>query len=274
MHAHTLALAAALLLQGPSFAQDAAPPAPAGAPSAAQARSPSSTAAALPVPAPAAAAPVLVSRSPSEPGPGWEKSSEAAGVVVYRKEFPGSPFRGIRGSGLVPAPPWKVALVLVDDARATEWVDSLDAAAVVNVVTPGEYVEYNHVSMPWPIADREFLTRVKLEHDARSGLTTITSEPEAQTRFPVRPKTIRGTLRGVYFLEPRDGGRSTYLTVELHSDPGGWLPGWLVNFFQGDWAESTIAGVRRQAAKADLVPPPPFEPFLSEVAGRPAAELK
>lgn len=206
--------------------------------------------------------------SPSVPGPGWEKIGDTDGVTVFKREVPGSPFHGIRGSGLVQAPPWKVALVLLDDARAPEWVDSLDAAMVVNVVSPVEYIEYNHVSMPWPVSDREFLTRVTLEHDAASGVSTIRSEPEQQAGFPQRPKTVRGTLRGVYLLEPRDGGKSTYLTVELHSDPRGWLPAWLVNFFQSDWSHETIAGVRKQAMKPDLTAPPAFAEYLDRVAGR------
>ena len=160
--------------------------------------------------------------------------------------------------------------MLLDDARAAEWVDSLDAAMVVNVVSLKEYIEYNHVAMPWPVSDREFLTRVSLEHDGATGVSTIRSEPEQQARFPQRPKTVRGTLRGVYFLEPREGGKATYLTVELHSDPHGWLPGWLVNFFQNEWSVETIAGVRKQALKADLTAPPAFAGYLDAVAGKKA----
>jgi hypothetical protein len=206
--------------------------------------------------------------SPSAPGPGWEKIGESDGVTVFKREVPGSPFHGIRGSGLVQAPPWKVALVLLDDARAPEWVDSLDAALVVNVISSREYIEYNHVAMPWPVSDREFLTRVTMSHDAATGVSLIRSEPETQASFPLRPKTVRGTLRGLYTLEPRAGGKSTLLTVELHSDPHGWLPGWLVNFFQNDWAHETIAGVRKQSLKPDLTPPPPFVEFLDAVAGK------
>lgn len=206
--------------------------------------------------------------SPAAPGPGWEKIGDKDGVTVFKREVPGSPFHGLRGSGLVRAPPSRVALVLLDDARAPEWVDSLDAAMVVNVISSSEYIEYNHVSMPWPVSDREFLTRVTLEHDAASGAAIIRSEPEQQASFPLRPKTVRGALRGVYLLEPREGGQSTYLTVELHSDPRGWLPGWLVNFFQSDWSHETIAGVRKQAQKPDLVAPPAFAEYLDALAGK------
>jgi hypothetical protein len=55
------------------------------------------------------------------------------------------------------------------------------------------------------------------------------------------------------------------LTIELHSDPAGLIPAWLVNLFQKSWAHATIAGIRRQTKKTDLKPPPEFVQFLDEL---------
>jgi START domain len=210
----------------------------------------------------AASAEVPLGAFPSE---GWEKTDESDGVVVFKREVPGSPFHGIRGSGLVDASPFTVALVLLDDARSPEWVDSLDQALVVNVLSPEDYIEYNHVNMPWPVRDREFLNRVTMAHDQQSRVSVIKSEPWEMPAFPGRPRSIRGTLRALYTLEPAGDGKQTRLTVEIHSDPGGWLPGWLVNFFQKDWAHETIAGIRKQAKKPDLVAPPEFAAWLEKL---------
>ena len=52
-----------------------------------------------------------------------------------------------------------------------------------------------------------------------------------------------------------DDGKRCRLTVELHADPKGLLPAWLVNFFQKDSVRLTIAGIRKQVQKPDLKPP-------------------
>ena len=79
---------------------------------------------------------------------GWEQTGTEAGVAVYRRQVPGSPFYGIKGTGVVDAPVRTVALVLLDDARAKEWVTSLAEARVVRVLNEVEYIEYNKASMP------------------------------------------------------------------------------------------------------------------------------
>jgi hypothetical protein len=80
----------------------------------------------------------------------------------------------------------------------------------------------------------------------------------------VQERIVRGGLNGRYLLEPIDDGQHTRLTVELHADPKGALPAFVVNFFQKDWAHQTLVGIRKQAARR-LPPPPEFAAFLSSI---------
>ena len=70
---------------------------------------------------------------------------------------------------------------------------------------------------------------------------------------------------GYYKLTPIDGGRATLLEIELHSDPKGSLPAWVVNLFQKSWARETINAIRKQVKKPDLKTPPVFAQFLDEL---------
>ena len=94
---------------------------------------------------------------------GWEQIADKQGVKVYRRSTEGSPLKSMKGVGVVDAPVATVALVLLDDDRSPEWVDSLAECRVVRMVSPHEYLEYNHVAMPAICRDREFVTRVQLE---------------------------------------------------------------------------------------------------------------
>lgn len=195
---------------------------------------------------------------------GWEQIADKEGVKVFRRSVAGSRLKSMRGVGIVDAPVRLVALVLLDDPRAPEWVDSLAESRVVRVLSPYEYIEYNHVAMPTFVRDREFITHVSLAVSRADATAYIRSAPSDDAAI-AHTKIIRGLLSGYYALQSIDGGKRTLLTIELHSDPAGLIPAWLVNLFQKDWARATIAGIRRQTKKADLKTPPPFAQFLGEL---------
>jgi len=194
----------------------------------------------------------------------WEKVDTVDGVTVYRRSLPGSPIKSIRGVGVVDAPVAAVAAILLDERHSPDWINSLVEAKVVRHVQDNEYVEYNHVAMPFIVSDRDFVTLVHMELADEEGRVLITSKPVEDEFAPAKEKVVRGGLTGRYLLEPIDEGQHTRLTVELHADPKGALPAFVVNFFQKDWAHETLVGIRKQAAKK-LAPPEEFSPFLSSV---------
>jgi hypothetical protein len=200
---------------------------------------------------------------------GWEQIADKDGVLVYRRSVPGSPLKSMKGVGVVDAPVATVALVLLDDARAQEWVDSLAESRVVRTLSAHDYIEYNHIDMPAICRDREFVTHVMLSSDPARQVGIIKSEPGSDPSVPPHPKRIRGTLASYYELKAIDGGKRTLLSIELHSDPKGWLPAWVVNLFQKDWARETITSLRKQVKKPDLKVPPEFATYLGELAFSP-----
>ena len=64
---------------------------------------------------------------------------------------------------------------------------------------------------------------------------------------------------GRYTLIPK-GRSATFVVVEMHTDPMGSIPSWLVNLVQKSWPLKTIQGLRSQVKKPfvrriELVPP-------------------
>ncbi len=192
----------------------------------------------------------------------WQEIQDSDGVKVYSRELPEHAIKSVKGSGIIDAPVATVALVLLDDARAPEWVDSLAEARVVRMISPTEYIEYNHVSMPLVVSDREFVTRVTMRLDRPTRTVTMRSVPDDDPSVKKNSKYVRGELSALYVLESIDGGKRTRLTVEVDADPKGSLPAWVVNFFQKDWSRDTIREIRKQAKKTDLKVPAEFVEFV------------
>jgi hypothetical protein len=203
-----------------------------------------------PVPAQTSAKRDATSQKPRESP--WVETSSGGGIMTWKREVAGSPIIDLLGEGIVEAPVVRVASVLLDYTRATEWIDSLEEVRVVRMVGPLEFIEYDHVGTP-PIImkDRDFVCRGKLALDLQEQSLVMTIEP---TSDPALPPTryIRGELRGYWKLKAMDGGKRTFVIAEMHGDPKGGVPKWLVNLFQKGWARNTIESLREQVAKPDI----------------------
>jgi hypothetical protein len=196
----------------------------------------------------------------------WIETSSGRGIITFKREVPGSEIIDLLGEGIVEAPVERVASVLLDYTRSPEWIDSLEEVRVVRMLGPLEFVEYDHVGTPPVIMkDRDFVCRGKLALDLKERSLVMTIEP---TTDPALPQTgyIRGELRGYWKLKAMDGGRRTFVIAEMHGDPKGSVPKWLVNLFQKGWARNTIESLREQVAKPDIQIMPQVE---AAFAGKP-----
>ncbi|HEX7477576.1 MAG TPA: START domain-containing protein [Polyangiales bacterium] len=182
----------------------------------------------------------------------WVRTSSEDGITTYKREVPGSPIIALLGEGIVAAPIARVASVLLDYSRASEWIDSLEEVRVIRMLGPLEFIEYDHVGTPPVILkDRDFVCRGKIELDLQQQTFTLSMEP---TTDPAAPRTsyVRGELRGYWKLKSIDHGRKTQVTAEMHGDPKGSVAKWLVNFFQKGWPRNTLESLREQVAKRDI----------------------
>lgn len=199
---------------------------------------------------------------------GWEPSgSYDDGLVLYQKQVEGSPIVAFKGVGTVDAPISVVTGVLIDHARASEWVDRLAEFRMIKQITPLEYLDYTHIKMPLILKDRDFVTRVNLSVNPADKSVIMQS---GSVSAPEAPTTdfVRGDLVRSYFvLKPVDAGKKTLVSAEFHADPKGSIPKWIVNLFQKNWPKLAFSGIKKQVAKTDLKPPHGFESLISQVSG-------
>jgi hypothetical protein len=177
---------------------------------------------------------------------------------------PGSPLIAVKGEGVVNASIIRVASVLVDTSRATEWIDRLVESRVVREISETETVHYDHIGTPIVMKDRDFVTRTKLDFDNRGKKVTVNMR---STSDPLAPPTdfVRGEIMQSYFiLTSIEHGTKTHVSVEVHADPKGSIAKWIVNMFQKSWPHNTISRLRAQVAKPDIREHPRLKAELTQ----------
>lgn len=183
---------------------------------------------------------------------GWEQIKDSDGIQVWRKELKDSPVVAFRGAAVVDASIAKVAQILSDTSRKLEWVAKIKEAKDIRTVSPTERIEYNHTGTPWPITDRDFVFSAKVEGNREKGQLMVLIKSVEDPLMP-ETKNVRGKLYGsLYTLTSIEGGKKTKVMVEIHADPMGSIPKWVVNLFQKSWPSKTLEGIQKQAAKKDV----------------------
>ncbi|SMF59594.1 START domain-containing protein [Pseudobacteriovorax antillogorgiicola] len=183
-------------------------------------------------------------------GKGWEKVDRDDGVDVFRKEIPGSSLVAFKGVKVMNQPITKVSQVLLDKNGKSrlEWVDMV---IDFKFLEQGKYkaIAYSSYKVPWPLLNRDYVTQfdLKIDNIANQVIVSLKSveHPDAPETIGVRANLIDSR----YVLTPLPNGK-TRVSVEIQTDPMGYIPSWLVNLIQKSWPSKTLNAMEKQAAKA------------------------
>jgi hypothetical protein len=197
----------------------------------------------------------------------WEHLKEKDGVTIFLRERSGSNFKEAFGKGVIDAPPCRVFQVLTDSDRLVEFMPYLKSRIVKNGGADEEY-GCQYLDFPWPISDRFINFRTKRIRNYRDHpceylvywrkdetfSCTVEEVKEAYEDAGSDPIVPRAN-EGYWHLVPQAGGKKTLAYYYIFTDPGGSIPGWLMNLYADDAILRLFRAVRERAGKGDLYPP-------------------
>jgi hypothetical protein len=198
----------------------------------------------------------------------WELFDEYTGIKMFRKEVPGSPLLAYKGSGLIQAPLSKLATVIEDTPRKPQWMTRIKTAEVIKEISPYERIEYVHLKLPWPLKDRDFLYRTKIEFFQETQKVTFFFESVEHPARPVYPDRVRAHVYyGNFSLIAVEQGKKAMVEADAHADPKGLVPAWAVNLYQKRLPRESIEGLMRQVVKPWINEHPRVKKMLTDTKG-------
>lgn len=180
---------------------------------------------------------------------GWEQVGETDGIKIYKRASPGTPLLDFGGEGVLDGDLTTLCSVLEELERYPEWVDSLSRLDIVDRRNPRDFVYLQTFALPWPISDRQFLARHKINVMGERNFVLFTDETVTHAKAPDDECCIRATMElGEVRMAPV-GEKKTAMAAIARVDMKGWMPAWLVNVIQKDWPTKTFSAYRAQLAK-------------------------
>ncbi|GJQ60666.1 MAG: hypothetical protein D8M57_11020 [Candidatus Scalindua sp. AMX11] len=189
--------------------------------------------------------PLFISLSYGEEANGdWEKVKESEGVQIYLSEVPGSKFRAFRGIVILETSVETILAVFRDIPSHTKLLFRCTHSSLLQEMNPSEYITYTVLDAPWPVADRDSVNYISVFHDLENLEVTITMREHlgslSEQHLGVRVTKFEGFWR----LKKVDVG-NVEVTLQLHVDPGGWLPSWIINRAVEVFPYKTLCNLRK-----------------------------
>ncbi len=208
--------------------------------------------------------PLAATADSSTTADGWECLGTRDGITTYRRAVPGSPVVAIKGDGIVEAPILRVASVVLDTTRLHEWTDSLGAARRIRIISWTEFVEYDHIRTPFILKDRDFVVQTNLEFAPKQKQIVLRMRSVTDPLAPATSRVRGELMQSSYVLTGLDHGRRTRMIADVHADPKGSVPKWIVNHYQKGWAYDTITRLREQVKKLEIEDDAELERILAK----------
>ncbi len=186
------------------------------------------------------------------------------GIQVFEREVSGSSLVAFRGVGDINAPLLQVATILFDTERRRDWIAGLGESRILRWNDKDNFVEYDHIELPFFIRDRDFVSRIRVSFDQSRKEMVFRFQPSDD---PSAPPTdyIRGeVINATFILSTVENDEKTRVDVEFLCDPKGLIPKWLVNYFLRDWPKTTFRNLRKVALNSAIPVDPRFSNMASE----------
>ena len=177
-------------------------------------------------------------------GADWKLIHDEPDLRVWIRPEPGSTVAAFRGETWVPASLDAVLALTADPKACPRWIYQCRHAEVLERHGFHRRLTYQVNDMPWPAQDRDIVLEVTIRELSPGGAVRVDmiSRPDA---LPDRGLVRVQRSSGHYTLTPERGG--VRVVWEQHTDPGGALPGWLVNQLLENLPEQTLRGLARLA---------------------------
>ncbi len=172
----------------------------------------------------------------------WTLKKTGDEMWVYTRDRVGSDIKEVRLVMKVDATITEINAVLDDAKRQTEWVYRCTEAYDLGGRIDTGWYYYSRIDMPWPMEDRDLAAKVV-------GDKSPSAYESRSIAAPQRTKRVDDCVRITDFdvhtsYRALAGGTRTEVTYELHSEPGGAVPTWLVNMFVDKGPVETMTKLR------------------------------
>jgi hypothetical protein len=197
----------------------------------------------------------------------WKLKKSKAGIEVFVRDVAGSKLKEFKGVMTLSGTRLQALVAAFDDTSTyTMWMHECIEARLLKKISLRERISYTVTHAPWPVSDRDLVTRSVVSQDLKTLAVTIQMTGLGDYMPKVAKRVRVPMMNGLWVFKPLETG-DIVVMYQLHSDPGGDLPAGLANMASVDLPYYTLLKLRdfikqpkyANAVYTDVVEPKPVK---------------
>ncbi len=176
----------------------------------------------------------------------WKKKYEKSGISVYLRDSDKTPFKELMVETTVSATVSSVVFLIMDVNNHSNWMYANKGAKHLKDINDFEWIYYNISEAPWPVSNRDVVSKAKLIVSGQSVRLKVKGIPNyiPETKGNVRVQYINSFWDFIY-ISPK----STKVKLQMSVNLGGGIPPWLVNAVIDNGPYQTFLNMKEQLKK-------------------------
>jgi hypothetical protein len=151
------------------------------------------------------------------------------GIKVYTCHTDTSRFKSIVAEVIINSTLNELLQLLMNIPQYTEWQFNTIEAKPLKRISSSEQIYHSVVEAPWPVIDRDMVTRIRINFDADKKEASIDAEGIKGILAPSE-KYVRVPASHAHWIIKQESEKKLRIRYTMQIDPGGSVPTWLVNW--------------------------------------------
>lgn len=173
----------------------------------------------------------------------WNLEKDENGIKVYTRSIPGSDYKEYKAEATFKTSLNALVAVLDDVDNQIQWL--YDCLESKRIKTLNDFEGYNYYiqRLPWPLKNRDIITKYKVAQNPDSKVVTIHTKGYKDF-MPLTEYVRVPKIEGYWQFVPLPN-KEVKIIYQLHSEPGGSVPSSVANAFIVDMPFKTLGKLKQ-----------------------------
>ncbi len=175
----------------------------------------------------------------------WTLQKEKDGIKISSRHAASSQFDDIHVEVDLPGNIEQMKSILLDISHYKDWSYALKKSVLIKQLGVGKLIYYSEFEVPWPATDRYFYADFELTEDTSGHAFKVVAVNIPDYLPASRDLQQVTSVRGFWNITTISK-KSIHVDYILELNPGGSLPGWVINLFSTKGPLETFENIKQK----------------------------